>query len=56
MDLRERAEEHVLTLDPDEVEGFFSYRVAEAVLMLGGLDALGPEPGGAPSQPGSVLA
>jgi len=42
VDLRESAEQLILRLAPERVEGFFSYRVAEAVLMLGGLDALGP--------------
>lgn len=42
VDLRLRAHELVLELDPAEVEGFYSYRVAEAVGLLGGLSALSP--------------
>jgi len=42
VDLRSRAHELLEELDPDEVEGFSSYRVAESVGLLGGLSALSP--------------
>lgn len=41
VDLRDRAHELLLELDPDDVEGFYSYRVADSVGLLGGLPALG---------------
>lgn len=42
VDIRRRALELLLELAPDDVEGFYSYRVAESVLLLGGLSALNP--------------
>lgn len=42
VDLRCRAEELLLELDTDEIEGFYSHRVAESVARLGGLSALTP--------------
>ena len=39
-DLRDRIPSLVASLDPAAVEGFYSYRVGETVLRLGGLDAL----------------
>lgn len=40
VDLRGRARELLGEITPSEIEGFYSYRVAETVLRLGGLDAL----------------
>ena len=42
-DLRSRIPPLIASLDPDAVEGFYSYRVGETVLRLGGLDALPAE-------------
>lgn len=39
-DLRSRIPPLIASLDPAAVEGFYSYRVGETVLRLGGLDAL----------------
>lgn len=39
-DLRDRIPTLIASLDPSAVEGFYSYRVGETVLRLGGLDAL----------------
>ncbi|MCY3633713.1 MAG: glycosyltransferase [bacterium] len=39
-DLRARIPPLIASLDPAAVEGFYSYRVGETVLRLGGLDAL----------------
>ncbi len=38
--LRNRIPELIASLDPAGVEGFFSYRIGETVLRLGGLDAM----------------
>jgi glycosyltransferase involved in cell wall biosynthesis len=43
VDLRSAALNTLDELIPDEVEGFFSYRVAETVARLGGTAALSPE-------------
>ena len=41
--LRDRISPLIASLDPAAVEGFYSYRVGETVLRLGGLDALPTE-------------
>lgn len=41
VDLRDRAEGLLVDLDPEKVEGFFAYRVAEAVTLFGGVDGFG---------------
>ena len=41
--LQSRIPSLISSLDPDAVEGFYSYRVGETVLRLGGLDALPAE-------------
>ncbi len=42
-DLQDRIAPLISSLDPPSVEGFYSYRVGETVLRLGGLDALPAE-------------
>ncbi len=43
VNLRRRALDLLMDLRADEIEGFYAYRVAEAVGLLGGVSALGPK-------------